>query len=169
MGKDIHSPSQISLDERRQAAQLLQETTTWLGISAPPMAVPTAAAPSAAVEPVKEAPVLVGPNRPSVLSGVTAVIADVINPAPAKKEGPKSIVQQIDEIFQEKLLGTPLENQKIFLVEDPRTGVIVRVGNETYAGIGALPEGEIKNLLKGSVQEWERRQEIAKRHGSENI
>ena len=162
MGKEIRSAQQLTLEERKQIAQLLQETASWLGI-------PTPSVPSVpiAVDPVKGMVPPVEPARPSVLGGVTSAIADVINPVPAKKEGPKSIVQQIDEILQDKLLGTPLENQKVFLVEDSRTGVIVRVGNETYAGIGALPEGEIKNLLKACVQEWERRQEIAKRHAAE--
>jgi hypothetical protein len=108
----------------------------------------------------------VEPQRPTVLGGVTSVLADAINPTTPKKEAPKSIVQQIDEILQDKLLGTELAEEKIGLVEDPRKGVVVRIGPVAYEGIGSVPDGLVKDLLKASVQEWERRQEIAKRRST---
>jgi hypothetical protein len=99
---------------------------------------------------------------PSILSGVTTALADAMVPT-TKKAAPKSIVEQIDEVLQGMLPGTPFENEKVYLAESPRHGVVVRVGAQTYEGIEAVPEGEVKKLLRAAVAEWEKQQEKAQR------
>ena len=62
------------------------------------------------------------------------------------------------------LAGTPYENKKIFLTEDPNEGVIVRVDNEVYEGVDAVPEGEIKKIAAGPrLRNGNARQEISRR------
>jgi hypothetical protein len=178
-GKPIPSPEVLTLEERKQLVDLLHETMTWAGIPTQaemPLRTdnPETSSRVAAPGPRNTGPL--NPNalqaapselqRPTVLGGMTNALADVISPAAAKKEDPKSIVQQIDEILQEKLMGTELAEQKIGLVEDLRKGVLVRIGAITYEGIGSVPDGLVKDLLKASVQEWEKRQEIAKRRST---
>lgn len=70
----------------------------------------------------------------------------------------KSIVEQIDEILQEMLPGTPLVNRGIHLSEDPVRGVIVQVGLEFYEGIESVPDPEIKKILREAAATWERMQ-----------
>ena len=165
--KKLAGADSLSLEERQQLVELLKETGRWMGL---PVEKPAQNAGgvetgemqrSAGMAPAAEPET----SRPSILGGMTNVLADAVNPQQsAKRDAPKSIVQQIDEIFQEKLIGSPYEGQKIFLSEDPRKGVIVWIGNTAYEGIGSVPEGEIKNLLKASVQEWEHQQESQRRN-----
>jgi hypothetical protein len=165
-GKMVRDPASLSLDDRTQIESALHQTATWMGLTyqlgepAPAVAISVpvqAATISAAGVEAMDAP---GPA--SVIAGVTTALADVLQPT-VKKEAPLSIVQQIDVILQEMLPGTPYENQKIYLVEDPKKGVIVRVGTDVYEGVNAVPEGEIKKLLRAAVAEWERRQEMSRR------
>ncbi|HMN62453.1 MAG TPA: hypothetical protein PJ988_18960, partial [Anaerolinea sp.] len=119
------------------------------------------------VSPVAEAAVEVpevgqASRQASVIAGMTNALADVLQPT-VKKEAPLSIVQQIDEILQGMLAGTEFEGKQVYLAEDPKKGVIVRVENDTYEGVNAVPEGKIKTLLRTAVTEWERRQELNRR------
>ncbi len=178
LGGKLHSNAEeLSPEERKMLADLLKATAVWAKVAAASpapqvsSAVPVPSAPVLTMERRNTGPlnpaVVQDPGsevvRPNVLNGMTTVLANAINPAPVKKEEPKSIVQQIDEILQDKLLTSDLTEQKIGLLEDPRKGVLVKVGSVTYEGIGSVPEGAVKELLKASVQEWEKRQEIAKR------
>jgi hypothetical protein len=175
-GKLAQTPDELSAEERKQAVDLLRDTTIWLGLlqpaktPVPPAAVPapvsvspvpavTAARPLTLPDDMAVAAGSMGVSRPSIVGNMTNAIANVLSPVPVVKEAPKTMVQQIDEVLQNRLLGTVLANQKIYLIEDPRRGVLVNVGNEVYEGIGAVPEGDVKELLKSSVQEWERLQE----------
>lgn len=90
-----------------------------------------------------------------------AAIPVVTQPSGNKKdkaaEKPKSIVEQIDEILQEKLADTPHADKEIRLVEDPVRGVIVWVGLDHYNGVEAVPDLAVKTILHEAAAEWERR------------
>lgn len=170
--KLVQTVDQLSVEERKRVVDLLKETTVWLGLIPPPARAAqtpaSAPAPLAQIQPAVPAAVSTGPVKPSVIGGVTHAIANVLGPAPVIEEEPKSMVRQIDEILQAQLIGTPSGSQKIYLTEDPRRGVLVCVGSATYEGIGAVPEGDVKKLLKSSVQEWERQQEELRRRRKTN-
>jgi len=68
----------------------------------------------------------------------------------------KSIVQQIDDILQDKVARSPLADTGVKLQETPQ-GVLVWVGNQSYQGVDALPEGEAKTLIHAAVKDWEKR------------
>jgi hypothetical protein len=165
---------ELSLDARRELFDLLKEIGIWMGLPAENAPLQRSPAAEGAISPAAGgagvttagliSPVESEVVKPSILDGMTNVIADVVSPVPlSRRDAPKSIVQQIDEIFQEKLLGTKFEGQKIYISEDIRKGVIVWIGNTMYEGVGSMPEGEVKNLLRASVNEWERLQEQARR------
>ncbi len=165
-GKTWSDASSLSMGDRAEIESALRKTAQWMGLTyqlgepAPAPIVPAQAAAAAPV--VKMAEANEAPRQASVIAGVTNAIADALQPV-VKKDAPLSIVQQIDEIFQAMMAGTPYETQKIYLVEDPKKGVIVRVGNDIYEGVNAVPEGEIKKMLRTAVAEWERRQELNRR------
>ena len=72
--------------------------------------------------------------------------------APEKKiEKPLSIVEQINDILQEMMRGTPLESKGVRLMEDPRKGVVVWVGLVPFAGVDAVTDPEIKEALRPVV------------------
>ncbi len=78
-------------------------------------------------------------------------------PKPPKAAKPLSIVEQINDIFQETIKDTPLAGRMIRLVEDPREGVVVWIGLEHYPGVDAVPDPEVKAALRKAASEWERR------------
>jgi len=161
-GKVINRMEDLTLEDRAEVESALRRTAQWMGWTVSLRESVSAAAPALQKEPPAE-PV----RPPSVVAGMTNALADVLQPT-VKVEPSKSIVEQIDAIFQSMLIGTPYENQKIYIAEDTRHGVIVRIGNDLYEGVGAVPEGEVKTLLRGAVSEWERQQEQKRRRVNNN-
>jgi hypothetical protein len=72
--------------------------------------------------------------------------------------GPQSIVAQIDEILQSKLADSPLAERGIRLMELPTKGLVVMVGLQQYEEVDAVPDPEIRALIRQSVDEWEKSQ-----------
>ncbi|NUM45658.1 MAG: hypothetical protein HUU38_13220 [Anaerolineales bacterium] len=66
---------------------------------------------------------------------------------------PKTIIQQIDEIFQAKLVGTAFEDEKIELKESAN-GMTILIGAYKYEGVDAVPDPAIRALIKESAREW---------------
>ena len=66
-----------------------------------------------------------------------------------------SIVEQVDEILQDLLLSSPLAEKNIRLTEMANKGVIVWVVNEKFEGINAVPDEEVKKIIRQAVKKWE--------------
>jgi hypothetical protein len=84
-----------------------------------------------------------------------AAAAEKARPVP-----PQSIVEQIDDILQDMVNGTPLAEKSIRLVDDPIRGVIVWIGLEHFEGINAVPDIEARTIIQAAVREWEKKAEI---------
>jgi len=67
----------------------------------------------------------------------------------------KSIAAQIDEILQDRLEGTPLDQKGIRLMELPGKGMVVMVGLEQYPGVNDVPDPEVRAAIRAAVVEWE--------------
>jgi hypothetical protein len=72
---------------------------------------------------------------------------------------PLSIVEQVDEILQEKIAQLPPPAPVVLLKEDPREGVIVWIDGVQHIGIDSVRDESIKSIIRASVKEWERRNE----------
>ena len=70
---------------------------------------------------------------------------------------PKSLAGQIDEILQEKLAVSPLAGQDIRLGDNESLGLEVWVGVNRYDGIDAVPDAQVRDLIRASVAEWQAR------------
>ena len=61
------------------------------------------------------------------------------------------------ELTGQMLAGQALEKRAIRLLELPGKGMVVAVGLEQYDGIDAVPDPEIRSLIREAVADWERR------------
>jgi hypothetical protein len=66
-----------------------------------------------------------------------------------------TIVEQVDEILQDLLKDSPLKAQNIRLTEIYNKGVVVWVGMQYFEGIDAVPNEDVKQLIKTAVKKWE--------------
>ena len=131
----ISDASQLSFVQRNRLEKNLQEVQNWLGLE------------------VKK-------ETAKPYSAKESVSAEMVSPIAPSKGSEKnkrllSIVEQVDAILQELLESSPLKDQNIRLTEMPNKGVTVWVGNEYYEGINAVPDENIKRLIRLAVKNWE--------------
>jgi hypothetical protein len=65
------------------------------------------------------------------------------------------MVEQIDEILEEQIKGTPLENRGLRILQND-VGVTVWVGLDHYDGIDSVTDPEIKAAVRRAVETWEK-------------
>ncbi len=147
-GNQLSSPEALTPEQRRLLVKLVIDMRPWLegvAVSAPDR--PNAGQPSAS------------PDREAGYRPATASAA-AEPPKPAQeKPAPvvmKSIVEQIDEVLQKKLEGTSLQSRDIQLTEGPDGAVVVRIGLNKFSGIEAVPDAEVRALIKQSITDWEK-------------
>lgn len=70
---------------------------------------------------------------------------------------PKSMVEEINDILEQKLREEPGERKAIKLVEMLDGGVNVYIGVDSYP-IDEVPFEDVQELIRQSVSEWEQRQ-----------
>ena len=161
--------SSLSSDQRKRLIEMLNFIRPWLegkpapapasgpiesrldAVSAVPEHKPqpsSSFAPGPTVEQTQDKPA-------SVISSSQAI------PQPATKKDdkpqapPTSMVGQINEILQRRIVNTPLATQGLTLIESLTGGVNVYVGMNRYEGIDAVPSEEIKAAIRAAISEWE--------------
>ena len=139
-GKTIDVDS-ISTDQRKRLIEVVTRLRPWIeGRGAPTQQTPPA--------PVS-VPLTPPAIQPTPIRPVTA---------PAKKEeAPQSMVAQIDEILQQRIMNTSLEQRGLKLEETPGGGVTVVVGSNRYAGVGEVPDPEVQTALRAAIAAWEKK------------
>jgi hypothetical protein len=156
-GKVFRSPSEMTDNQQARFTRLLEVLQSWVK---PPEGKPEAVQPAlqvgAAGKPSEELQPVPGEKRVSY--NPIKVFADAIGVDTNKpKSENMSIVAQVDEILQEKLENTPLAKRGISMKDSLDGGLLVWVGLQQYASIDEVPDPEIREVLKQSVEEWERR------------
>jgi hypothetical protein len=157
-GARLESKEALQPEQRQRLINLLLELRPWLETPRPSAAAPAAAAPTPTPAPVAPA------ARPAVPatapSATTPARKDEKGKAKVEEIKPlpvmKSIVEQIDDVLQIKLVSSPYKDRKIGLVEGPGGAVIVKDGFNNYEGIEAVPDPEIQSLIRAAVAEWEK-------------
>ena len=127
--------------------------------AAPAASVPVMGASAGAAAPAPSGPALAGLKVEPGIQPIKAKPLEAISRTAPPAAAPqfRSIPEQIDEILQQRLRGTPLEGRGIALMLDPIEGVIVKVGSARYPGVDAVTDEEVRGAIKAAVAEWERR------------
>ena len=162
-GRVIRSVSELSREQRTRLSPYFEVLASWFGQTINKIAPVTA--PTTSVEGVTEqgllqvAPAAYGQSelqRPS-LNPINVLARAIRADVNVPQEVTKSIAAQIDEILQEKIKGTALEQRAVRLLELPGKGMVVLVGLDQYEGVDEVPDEEIRSVIKAAVAEWERR------------
>jgi hypothetical protein len=158
-----------SLDELQDAAlaeallTTLTDLHTFTGEAAP-AALPPAAAeralPAPAVPPAptpSAPPPAPGPAKPLPPPTMNPfkqmqVLRELAKNPPTE---PKSITEQIDEMLQEKIAGTPLAERNLRMRLGRRGEALFDLDGESYPSVDEVPDMEVREVLKGAIAAWE--------------
>ena len=143
-GLRLENKDALQAEQRQRLISVVLDLRPWLEAARP-------SSPAGAPDPVTsqqtiQPSTVVSPDKPKG-KGVEGV-----KPTPILK----SIVEQIDDVLQAKILASPFKDRKIGLVEGPGGTVIVKDGVNRYEGIDTVPDPEIKALIRQAVAEWEK-------------
>lgn len=141
-GRTYYTASDLDPAHMKKIDRIVEELRAWKGTK---RVFEQPAAAAANVKPVSPAPLnaLIGRSKPDRPSAVASL--------------PKSLAEQVDEILQEMIEGTPLISRGIRLMDSPDQGIRVIVGYDKYDGIDTVPDEEIRSAIREAVKEWERR------------
>jgi|GEM_PF-1736400 len=68
-----------------------------------------------------------------------------------------NLAEQINTIAQTRLRYSPLAaTTKLEITSDPGGGILINVNGAFYRGPDDIPQPEVKELIKASIQEWEK-------------
>ncbi len=162
-------PDGLTAEQRARLVNILVQIRPWVdgklapspapGESGPvstasplPAPVTSALAPTG-IQPPAVAPV--GAGRIDLGRGFRSLLdKDIKKPEPLNTV---SIVAMIDEVLQKKLESSPLAGRRIRLEEGSVGEVIVFVGANRYSGVDAVPDEDIKAIIKDAIADWNRK------------
>ncbi len=75
-----------------------------------------------------------------------------------KPPEPKGIAEQIDEVLQEKIAGSPYVRRGLKVQISQAGGVLFMLDGQGYEGVEAVPDPEVQTVIRAAVKEWESRQ-----------
>jgi hypothetical protein len=131
----ISDPNKLSLLQKNRLEKNLEEAQKWFGTRT-----------------IQESEV----KNSFKTSGSSGFLPPLVPEKVVEKhKRQSSIVEQVDAILQDLLVGDPLEVKNIRLTEMPNKGVIVWVGNENFEGINAVPDEDVKKIIRQAVKKWE--------------
>ena len=176
-GQRVEPSAPLTPAQRKRLIDLLTLIRPFLESGQPAQAAPKPAPVSPPVSPSVPKPAPVSPPvspstppSPAEQALIASLTQPKVEPVPARitfglspkkiTEQPAaafSMVQQIDQILQLKLVNTPLAGLGIKIQESPGGGVMVMVGLKKYEGVGDVPDPAIKAVLQAAVAEWEKK------------
>jgi len=136
----------ISESNRKRLLGLLNVMRPWIEGKSTPASIPPTPAPRPAVPPPSPAP-----SAPAPVIPAAAVVKE------EKPVATLSIVEQIDEILQARLAGSPLAGRGIRLMQSPEGGAIVWVGLQKFAGVDEVTDPEVQAIIRAATAEWEKK------------
>ncbi len=141
-GARLEDEKALQPEQRQRLLRTVLDLRPWLEAN-------RASAPAATV------PQQVAPPPPVVVAEPPLGKA-VRKAAPPPPTPVKSIVEQINDVLQAKVLPARLPGREISLEEGPGGTVIVQDGDARYESIDAVPDPQVKAAISQAVAEWEK-------------
>jgi hypothetical protein len=141
-GSRLENPETGDASQRRRLITLIARLRPWVEGG------PAAPVSKKDLLPIKPGAFPLNPTSTPVDAGTA--------PEPSPATAGKSMVQQIDAVLQELLEGTSLARKRIMLLDSPGGGILVKVGNDQYESIDAVPDDGIQSLIRQAVTKWEK-------------
>lgn len=70
----------------------------------------------------------------------------------------KSVAQQIDDVLQHLILGTPFARQNLHVASDPAGNVVFEVGADLYRSVEEVPDRNLQVVFQEAIRRWEQEQ-----------
>jgi hypothetical protein len=88
------------------------------------------------------------------------VVEEIPDIAPLDDEGEPevkmlSVIDEVNNILQKKLAGSPLAGKGIHLMENHNREIRFWVGLISYDDVDDIPDEEVRKIIDASVKEWE--------------
>jgi hypothetical protein len=148
-------PENLTAEQRTRLVNTVVQIRPWIDAKPAPSPAPQPPAPRLAPVSMASANApTIPPPRVDIARGVRTLIQNEVKKPEAP---PMSIVAMIDDVLQKQLAGTPLEEKGIHLEEGAVGEVIVLVGKEYYPGIDAVPDPEIRGVIRTAIATWEKK------------
>jgi hypothetical protein len=147
-GTRLNDKAALQPGQYQRLLNLVLDLRPWLEMTQPAAA--RAVAAPQPVRPAAPAPVSQPPVKVEKKNGTLA--DETVQPAPVLD----SIIQQIDKVLQAKLETSAFKERGIQLVEGPGGIVIVKDGINRFEGVDAIPDPEVKTLIRQAVADWEK-------------
>jgi hypothetical protein len=71
---------------------------------------------------------------------------------------PKSITEQIDDVLQAQISGTPLAERRLRMRIGLRGEAQFDLDGESYPSVDDVPDMEVREALKSAITAWEKTQ-----------
>ena len=79
-------------------------------------------------------------------------------PSPPANIPTLNLADEINDIVQARLRSSPLEqSNEIVISSDPGGGIRIKVNNRYYSSPDEITDPAVRDLIKSSIKEWERR------------
>jgi hypothetical protein len=98
-----------------------------------------------------------GPTPPASAPKRGGLFGRSTSSTPADSLPGLNLAQEINEIVQARLRYSPLANQRIEISSAIGGGIRIQVNNKFYSSPDDVEEPEVKELIKASIKEWERK------------
>ena len=148
-GNRLENKAVLRPEQYQRLLNLVLDLRPWLE-TARPTAPGSGAVPQPA-QPAAPVPVLTA-QPPQVEKKIGLPAVEELKPAPVLD----TIIQQIDKVLQAGLATGPFKNRGIQLLEGPGGIVIVKDGTNKYEGLDAVPDPQVKALIRQAVADWEK-------------
>jgi len=70
-----------------------------------------------------------------------------------------SVIDEVNDILQKKLTGSPLAGKGIHLMENHNKEIRFWVGLNSYDDVDEIPDPEVRQIIDAAVKEWEKNRE----------